>query len=159
MNTKYKVIICGLMTATMAVSSFTGCGTMTGNDKPAKTTTVVVEDGPGFFEPSEDVLVRVDNEDIFETGYYSEQAKYEFYGPSQKVSFRRLEDRDINWYVYLLDEEVKDLKDLEDLSPSLVNEGDLVIVEGQWIYIQCDCNSATAEEPSKGYYSGNYFGA
>ncbi len=163
MNTKSRKIICGLLTAALAVSAFTGCGAKTNTDTETKKTTsaaVYADNGPDICEPAEYHVVDVSNKDIFETGYYSTQAEFE-YGEysSHTVYFGRWADFEINWYVYVLDEEVKDLEELKEMEPSVVNKGEMEIAPGQWIYVYCDCNSATADEPSIGTFGGSYFGA
>lgn len=79
---------------------------------------------------------------------------------SDSLSFTRYKNYDIDWKVYVLDEELEDGFDLlENMTPAVVNEGEVKISDGQWIYIWCSCNSSNKNEPTDGFYQVWYFGA
>ena len=140
---------------------FSGCGTTretSGTAAESKNTTQDTED-QFFCEPMSLVAVSVTNEEVFETGFGAYQIEFE-YGTENEVRFQRYAYFDIDWYLYVVDEELEnvDLEMLGTLEPTIVNEGTVNLKEGQWVYVVCSCNSTNSEAPTNGFYEGFYFG-
>ncbi len=160
-----RTLVCIIAIAVFGCSNVTGISRDDGKDsKDTKTVNTTPSYDPyieddSFCEPCTINLFNVENEDIFGTGYYGTEVEFE-YAQEQDVTFCRYWNSDINWYVYVFDEEFKgSLEELQDKTPALVNEGNLDLTEGQWVYVYCDCNSGTADEPTDGYYQASYWGA
>lgn len=99
-------------------------------------------------EPPEGMGFDISNEDIFEKGYYavrynSFSSAYFFWSSTTEPG------SDIEWSVYLSDEELSDdeIKELSETEPLAVNEGSDAIRQGQWIYVLCSINKDTASAP------------
>ena len=76
-----------------------------------------------------------------------------------EVYFKKKTNDDLEWKVYVLDEELTDgYEALEDMEPALVNDGELELEEGQWIYVYCNCNSLTGGNPVVAEYEAWYWG-
>ena len=99
-------------------------------------------------EPPQGMGFDISNEDIFEKGYYAVQydsftSAYFFWSSTNNSG------SDIEWNVYLTDEELSEdeVKELSKTEPLAVNEGSDSIREGQWIYVLCSINKETASAP------------
>ncbi|MBR4430107.1 MAG: hypothetical protein IKS75_02315 [Clostridiales bacterium] len=165
MKRTLKSILCSILAIAAVAAVFTGCGSkdVKKDTKPArdKNTTSANNnsnvDWDQVIEPREIWLFDLDDEDIFETGYYGQQVELEY--PSDKIIFARYWSDDVEWKVYVLDEELTDgFEALEEMEPVLVNDGEIEIQEGQWIYVYCGCNSATCDKPVGGRYKAYYWG-
>ena len=86
----------------------------------------------------DDLKLALKNQDKF-TLSVLRMLKSEFINESRKGTLHELTD-----------EEAQALKNTE---PVLTGEGEADLKYGQWIYIFCDVNSETAEEPSKSIYT------
>lgn len=140
---------------------FSGCKNATetsGTAADNKNSTQVAQD-QFYNEPMTCCAVKVTNEEVFEKGFSACQIKFE-YGTSNEVRFKRNWNFDIDWYLYVVDEELEnvDLEMLGEMEPAIVNEGYVDLTEGQWVYVVCSCNSTNSEEPTDGYFEGVYFG-
>lgn len=138
MKRSLKSILCGILAIAAAASVFTGCGSKdikrdTKHSRTKDTTSVDNNvDGGQIYEPREIWLFDLDDGDIFETGYYGQQVELEY--PTDKIIFARYWSDDVEWKVYVLDEELTDgYEALEEMEPVLVNDGEIEIREGQWI--------------------------
>ena len=146
-----------VLVALASVIALGGCGTDKKGDDTAVSTksapvTTTTESDQWISEPLTEVVFEVKNEDIFETGYYKIQLDTSNIF-SDSLSFTRYKNYDIDWKVYVLDEELEDGFDLlENMTPAVVNEGEVKISDGQWIYIWCSCNSSNNNEPTDGFY-------
>ena len=165
MKRSLKSILCGILAIAAAASVFTGCGSkdVKKDTKPSRTKETTSAnnnsnvDWDQVIEPREIWLFDLDDEDIFETGYYGQQVELEY--PTDKLIFARYWSDDVEWKVYVLDEELTDgFEALEEMEPVLVNDGEIEIQEGQWIYVYCGCNSATCDKPIGGRYKAYYWG-
>jgi hypothetical protein len=163
MKRSLKSILCGILAIAAAASVFTGCGSkdVKKDTKPSRTKETTSADnnvdGGQIYEPREIWLFDLDDEDIFETGYYGQQVELEY--PTNKLIFARYWSDDVEWKVYVLDEELTDgFEALEEMQPALVNDGEIAIQEGQWIYVYCGCNSATCDKLVGGRYKAYYWG-
>ena len=97
-------------------------------------------------------LIQVSGEDVFEKGYKGEK----FTGTTTvNFAFKTPPADNAVWSVYIADDELSDeeAQKLKNTDPVLTGEGKLDVKYGQWIYIFCDVNSETAEEPSKTVYT------
>ena len=97
-------------------------------------------------------LIQVSGEDVFEKGYKGEK----FTGTTTvNFAFKTAPEDNAVWSVYIADDELSDeeAQKLKNIDPVLTGEGKLDVKYGQWIYIFCDVNSKTAEEPSKTVYT------
>ena len=99
-------------------------------------------------EPPQGMGFDISNEDIFEKGYYAVQydsftSAYFFWSSTNNSG------SDIEWSVYLTDEELSEdeVKELSKTKPLAINEGSDSIREGQWIYVLCSINKETASAP------------
>ncbi|MBR3248134.1 MAG: hypothetical protein IKG03_07050 [Clostridiales bacterium] len=123
------------------------------------------KDGMVYEEPPSIEVLNITNEDVFDTGYYGMQFKYDDREPTyaEKITvtvyFNRRTDLDTDWAVYVSDYELPVLNEsyIKYSEPDLYNEGNMEIVSGQWIYVRCTCNSATSDAPSKASFEASYF--
>ena len=140
---------------------FSGCGktTDTVETSSGRKDIAQVTDEPFYNEPMSLSAIEVTNEDVFETGFGVFQIEFE-YGTENEVYFRRYLNFNIDWYLYVFDEELEnaDLDMLMEMEPVIVNEGEIELKEGQWVYVVCSCNSTCSFAPSNGYFEGSYFG-
>ena len=112
-------------------------------------------------------FLNIENEDIFDVGYYGMQFKYDDREPSYAekitvtINFDSKGDSNTNWEVFVTEHKLPDfdvnLSYLKAAKPDLTNEGSIEIVSGQWIYVHCTCNSETSEAPSKGSLKAYYY--
>lgn len=105
-------------------------------------------------EPPVSLGFEITNEDVFEKGYYSTQYN-DFSSADIYFESNNEPDSDIEWRVYITDEEVgpDEMEELLSQQPVAVNSGSSHIVNGQWIYIICNINSETADEPAESSFS------
>jgi len=97
-------------------------------------------------------LIQVSGEDVFEKGYKGEK----FTGTTTvNFAFKTPPEDNAVWSVYIADDEltVEEAQGIKNTDPVLTGEGKLDVKYGQWIYIFCNVNSETAEEPSKTVYT------
>ncbi|MGN0325901.1 MAG: hypothetical protein ACI4DW_06300 [Lachnospiraceae bacterium] len=141
------------------IITITGCGKQidsklsddNGGGHTTQSTYYQVSDLPDDMdhEPPAGLGIDLSNEEIFETGYYCiqydsfEEANIFFESNNEK-------DADIEWSVYIVDEElsIEEIGDLSTQDPVAINEGSARVNGGQWIYVLCNINSKTASEPS-----------
>ena len=157
---KQLIKIVSIVVAVAALSGvIAGCGTSQTTSDDDMSNKVVVDKQPIENEPQELHIFDIDNKEIFEDGYCVVRAELE-YLDEQTVYFGRFRDTNVDWYVYVFDEELEEvsLEILNDLEPQITNEGQLKVTQGQWIYIVCSCNSTNSKEPSNSNYSASYFG-
>ena len=108
-------------------------------------------------------FLNIENEDIFDVGYYGMQFKYDDREPSyaEKITvtiyFDSKGDSNTNWEVFVTDYQLGTLSYLNHIEPALINEGNVEIVSGQWIYVRCTCNAETSEAPSNGSLKAFYY--
>lgn len=140
---------------------FSGCGKTNDTVETSSDRKVItqVTDEPFYNEPMSLSAIEVTNEDLFETGFGAFQIEFE-YGTENEVYFRRYLNFNIDWYLYVFDEELEnvDLDMLMEMEPVIVNEGEITLKEGQWVYVVCSCNSTNSFASSNGCFEGSYFG-
>jgi len=116
---------------------------------------VIPESEPEPEPPS--FLTEVTGEDVYENGYYCE----EIYSRTT-IYFTLISDSEdqAGWYIYLSDNELNDdeIEALQKTEPVLTGNGSVDATYGQWVYIFCDINAETAEEPTKDILSFSYMG-
>ena len=154
---KRNVIFKGLILMLIVAFACSGCAA----DKATPTTTTMdlVESWALVMEPSSEVVFAIDYEDIFETGYQAVQVDLR-YRSETTVYFNRYWDFDQEWKVYVFDEELTGgYEQLQNMTPDVVNEGELYLKDGQWLYVYCGCNASTCDKPAEGWYEASYFGA
>ena len=97
-------------------------------------------------------MVQVSGEDVFEKGYIGEKITST---TTVYFAFKTKPADNAVWSVYITDAELTDeeAQALKNTEPVLTGEGEADLKYGQWIYIFCDVNSETAEEPSKTIYT------
>lgn len=131
---KYKGLFCAFLLA-FSPMILSGCETEQVDD---------------YDEPTTVPLFEISNEDVFENGCYEYQSDY-----SGNILFRCGYDDNINWNVYIVDEQIADCNadSILELTPTFVNptttqeqKSQYAVQKGQWIYIYCDCNSQTSEK-------------
>jgi hypothetical protein len=90
----------------------------------------------------------ISNDDIFDKGYYAVQYDT-FSGAYFFWSMKNNSDSDIEWSVYVSDEELTEdeIKELSKTKSLGVNEGSDAVAEGQWIIVICNINKETADAP------------
>ena len=100
-------------------------------------------------EPPAGLGIDLSNEEIFETGYYCIQYD-SFDGANIFFESNNEKDSDVEWSVYIVDEElsIEEIDNLSTQNPVAINEGSTSVNGGQWIYVLCNINSKTASEPS-----------
>ncbi|SDJ09657.1 hypothetical protein SAMN04487760_102212 [Lachnospiraceae bacterium G41] len=158
-NSMKKLI--SLAVFAFSVFCLSACKGNTNNTDPGNTDS---GSDPWVYEPAEVALLQIENEDVFEKGYYEYFFDYEgegdkFYQLSTKAVFQRMWDTDTEWKVYVSDRKIhKKYIDylLEDIEPDLINDGELEIHSGQWIYLYCEHNSSNSDEPNKSGYTIKY---
>ena len=99
-------------------------------------------------EPPSGMGFDISNEDIFEKGYY--EVQYDtFSGAYFFWSMKNNSDSDIEWSVYVSDNELSEdeIKELSKTESLGVNEGSDEVAEGQWIIVICNINKETASAP------------
>ena len=122
------------------------------------------EPEPIVHEPMEVPILHIENTDVFEKGYYEYFFDYEgeedfFYQLSTKAVFERMWDVDTDWKVYVSDRKIREEYIdymFENTEPDLVNDGELDIHSGQWIYFYCDHNSSNSDKPNNAGYTVKY---
>lgn len=147
-----KRLLCAVLTVALV---FGLCGCFQPLDK----------DGMVYEEPKTIEIFNVDNKDVFDTGYYGMQFKYDDNEQSfdEKITvtvyFKRLTDFNSDWEVYVTDHELveDEIIFFDNTEPDLYNEANMEIVSGQWIYVRCSCNSDTSAEPSNGSFTASYY--
>lgn len=129
------------------MSLFFGCS----NKMVAQPVNSVEDDSDDYIydEPPAGMGFDLANEDVFDTGFYHVQ--YDTFN-SAFIYFESNNepDSDVEWSVYIVDNELED-KELDELltqEPIAINEGSADIQSGQWIYVFCNINSVTAKSPS-----------
>jgi len=97
-------------------------------------------------------MVQVSGEDVFEKGYIGEKITST---TTVYFGFKTEAADNAVWSVYVVDNELSDeeAQTLKNTDPVLTGEGKTDVKYGQWIYVFCDMNSETAEEPSKSVYT------
>ena len=153
---KRNVLSGGLILSILIALACSGCSA----DKGVTTTTMDPDESWAMvIEPASEVVFSIYYEDIFETGYQAVQADLR-YTSETTVYFRRYWDFEQEWKVYVFDEELTgDYEQLQNMTPAVVNEGELYLKDGQWLYVYCGCNASTCGEPAEGWYEASYFGA
>ena len=150
-----RKIICTLLVVIFAMASF-GCTSR----KDKKITDNTVTD-----EPCEIQACEITGEDVFDTGYYRFQFQYNgAVDPDTErtmvsLYFNLKNDTEDKWEIYVSNDEIteEDYGVLEYRNPNVINEGQVEVFSGQWIYVHCNHNSSSYEEPSKGNLSATYF--
>ena len=96
------------------------------------------------------------NQEIFETGYYA----YQFDNTTMEdanVYFHQnnVAGSDVEWKVYVVDNELtaEEVEQLAEQEPITIDQGATCIKTGQWIYVLCNINSKTADDPSDASFS------
>lgn len=169
MKRTLKSILCGILIVAVA-AAFAGCGKDikkdTKHSRTKDTKSVATGDNAGdnaddnivLYEPCTCILFNITNGDVFETGYYGMKVEYTM-SSNGEVYFKKKTNDDLEWKVYVLDEELTDgYEALEDMEPALVNDGELELEEGQWIYVYCNCNSLTGGNSVNAEYEAWYWG-
>lgn len=169
MKRTLKSILCGILIVA-AAAAFAGCGKDikkdTKHSRTKDTKSVATgdnacdnaDDNIVLYEPCTCILFNITNGDVFETGYYGMKVEYTM-SSNGEVYFKKKTNDDLEWKVYVLDEELTDgYEALEDMEPALVNDGELELEEGQWIYVYCNCNSLTGGNPVNAEYEAWYWG-
>lgn len=122
------------------------------------------EPEPMLHEPKEVSLLQIDNDDVFEKGYYEFFFDYEEEGGKNyqlitKAVFRRMWDTDTEWKIYVSERKIAEsylINYFESTEPTLINDGELEIHSGQWIYLYCEHNSSNSDEPNRSGYTIKY---
>ena len=80
---------------------------------------------------------KVTADKVLEKGYYSEKITAD-----TEVSFyvANNDEKDSQWSIYVVDDELTDeeIEALKSREPDLINNGDIEIEYGKWIYVFCD---------------------
>lgn len=105
-------------------------------------------------EPPMCFLVELKNEDIFEKGYY----EYYFSVFTSGILYIGSDsdpETDIEWKVYVSDTELseEEIYALDEEEPLAVNKGEIEVERGKWIYILCNINAKTSDEPSDSMFN------
>ena len=122
------------------------------------------EPEPILHEPKEVSLLQIDNDDVFEKGYYEFFFDYEeegekYYQLITKAVFQRMWDTDTEWKIYVSERKIAEsylINYFESTEPTLINDGELEIHSGQWIYLYCEHNSSNSDEPNRSGYTIKY---
>lgn len=133
------------------ISVLAGCSSKEA-DQPSKDAT---DDSDYVYdEPPAGLGFDISNEDIFDTGFYSIQYDT-FDGAFIYFESNNEQDCDVEWYVYIVDDELDDsqIDELLTQEPIATNEGSASIESGQWIYVFCNINSKTAESPTNSTFN------
>ena len=119
-------------------------------------------------EPRMIDILSVENEDVFEKGYYEFFFDYEYdeyadinYQIDITGEFSRRWDFDTDWKIYVSDKKLNEHYIeymIENKEPTLENEGRFDIHSGQWIYLYCEHNSLNYDEPNDAGYEIYYAG-
>ena len=165
-NNKYLKKIISFAVIAFSIACLCACTDDAPNDPDNKTVSDPDDDWILMTEPRMTSLVRIENEDAFENRYYEYFFDYEeeydiVYQLNVKAEFRRLWDYDTDWKVYVSDRKLgNDYIEymIENNEPTLVNEGELEIHSGQWIYFYCEHNSSNSDKPNKAGCEIYYYG-
>ena len=137
---KRVIIFLTMMLSLVMITSCNKNKNIINSDPPAE---------PAYF------LIEVTGEDVYENGYYCERLTN---GTTVHFWLNSASEEPAGWYIYLVDNELSDeeIIKLKETAPALIGSGDIESNYGQWIYIFCDVNKETADEPTKDVLSFSY---